>query len=148
MTTDALDRHLQAPTPRESELLGHVRKLRSALWEQLRRPSIETRANAFTILDATRGDFQELPEDQPELWLDTNTIEQCAHFLEDVALERVDPSKGDPNEPIPEHIDPETLRWTANLMREQLPDITGPSIETMRKFALGMIVAGDKRGTR
>lgn len=123
----------QLISERESELAGYVRQLRDVLWEQLRRPSTASRKRASQVLETTRGLLAACPDDQPELWLDPHTIAKCAGFLRDIALERADPSKGDPDDPIPAYIDPATLAYAAALMLEQLPDVTGstPAEETL-----------------
>lgn len=123
----------QLISERESALLGHVRKLREVLFEQLRRPSTAARERAFEVLELTRGEFASCPDDQPSLWLDPHTISQCAGFLEDIALERENPSYGDPDAPIPEFVHGATLRYAAKLMLQELPDVTGtrPEAETL-----------------
>lgn len=109
---------------RESTLAGHVRKLRDALWEQLRRPSAASRERAFELLETTRGELAACPDDEPWQWLDLNTINQCADFVGHILEEYLDPAKGDESNPIPRALDPETLRYVAETMRRELPDIT------------------------
>ncbi len=114
----------QLISERESELAGHVRQLRDALWEQLRRPSAQTRERASEVLETTRGELAACPDDEPWQWLDLNTIDQCADFVGHILSEYLDPAKGDAANAIPRALDPETLRYVADVMRRELPDIT------------------------
>lgn len=113
----------------ESKLMGDIRKLREALWNQLRRPSTKTRERAFAVLDQTANGFSECPGDQPSIYLDTHTIEMCARWCDDVIDERQNPERGDPENPIPLGVDVDTVRWIADHMRIELPDSSGPDIE-------------------
>lgn len=71
---------------RESELLGHVRLLRDVLWQQLRRPSTETREKAIAAIAKTQGPFSEAPEPWgDDDWLDGHTIERVCVWLDERA---------------------------------------------------------------